>query len=88
MPTVEERLEALEARNRRVERDKVWETSLERRGAVLLLTYVVIGVFLTLIAIARPWVNAIVPSIGFMLSTLTLTWLKRLWIDRQPTPKE
>lgn len=81
--TVEERLDALEARNRRVEADKKWETSLERRLAVLLMTYLVIGLFLTFIAVPRPWLNALVPSIGFMLSTLTLRVLKQKWLDRQ-----
>ena len=82
MKTLEERLDALESRNKRVEADKKWETSLERRAALLGLTYVVMGVFLTLIDAARPWVNAIVPSLGFLLSTLTLRWLKLRWVER------
>lgn len=82
MKTVEERLDALESRNKRVEADKKWETSLERRSSILLMTYVVISIFLILIETPNPWVNAIVPSIGFMLSTLTLGWFKRGWVDK------
>lgn len=82
MHTTEERLDALEARNKRVESNKAWETSLERRSAILILTYIVIGVFLGLINTPHAWINAIVPSVGFLLSTLTLGWLKERWLQR------
>jgi hypothetical protein len=26
-----------------------------------------------------PWINAIVPSLGFLFSTLTLPWFKKQW---------
>ncbi|MBU6389339.1 hypothetical protein KGQ71_02370 [Patescibacteria group bacterium] len=83
MKSVEDRLNALEERNRRVEADKKWETSTARKVAILLLTYLVIGIFLILINVSRPWINACVPSIGFTLSTLTLGWLKQIWLNRQ-----
>lgn len=83
MPTTEERLEALEARNRRVEADKGWETSLERRAAILVLTYIVVSIFLTIIGTPHAWVSAIVPSLGFLLSTLTITVLKQNWLKRK-----
>ena len=83
MKTIEERLDALEKRNKRVELDKTWESSLERRTAILVMTYVIIGIFLILIGNSNPWINAIVPSIGFTLSTLTLRWLKQIWIHAQ-----
>ncbi|MEI6477602.1 MAG: hypothetical protein WCO52_01275 [bacterium] len=83
MQTAEERLDALENRNKRVEADKQWEGSLERRASIMLMTYVIIGIFLTLIGTAHAWINAVVPSIGFLLSTLTLGFLKRAWVDRR-----
>ena len=30
--------------------------------------------------VPKPWLNAIVPAMAFMLSTLTLPFFKRLWI--------
>jgi hypothetical protein len=80
MKTIEERLDALEERNLHVDANKAWETSFERRIAVFVLTYIVIGIFLTIIDAPYPWVSAFVPGIGFALSTLTITWLKRKWI--------
>lgn len=80
---LEERVTALERRNTRVEADKAWESSWQRRSTVALLTYfTVVGYFHFVIHI-NPWLNAIVPTIGFILSTLTLSVLKRLWIEKR-----
>ncbi|MBI2622507.1 MAG: hypothetical protein HYW64_00195 [Candidatus Levybacteria bacterium] len=38
-----------------------------------------IGFYLSAIQIKEPWLNAIVPSFGFLLSTLTLPFFKNLW---------
>lgn len=66
-------------RNRRVELDKAWEISKTRRLIISLLTYFVIVIFLIAIGVKNPWLNALVPAIGFFLSTLTLPFFKRLW---------
>lgn len=72
-------LETIQARNNRVEADKAWETSKTRRGLIAVLTYLVLVIFLYSIKTPRPWTNALVPAIGFYLSTLTITKAKRLW---------
>ena len=77
--TLEERVNAIEERNMRVEIDKDWETSWTRRGLIALFTYLAIGLYLQAIDVAKPWTNAIVPTTGFLLSTLTLPFFKRLW---------
>ena len=74
------RIENLEKRNKRVETDKAWEISYLRKFLLAVFTYLAIGFYLMAIGIYRPWLNAIVPSIGFMLSTLTLPIFKKLWI--------
>ena len=74
------RIENLENRNKRVETDKAWEISYLRKFLLAAFTYLAIGFYLMAIGIYRPWLNAIVPSIGFMLSTLTLPIFKKLWI--------
>lgn len=80
---IEERLAIIEARNKRVELDKAWETSLTRRIVLILLTYLVIALVMSFADIDRPLVNAIIPAIGFGLSTLTISFVKKWWIDRQ-----
>jgi hypothetical protein len=80
-PGFEERLKAIEARNRKVETDKGWELSYTRRGLLTFFTYVSVGAYLQAIDVPEPWLNAIVPSIAFMLSTLTLPLAKKIWIS-------
>ncbi len=77
---LEEEIKKLNERNRRVEADKGWETSFARRALLMLFTYLAIGIYLRAINIPYPWLNAIVPAIAFMLSTLTLPFFKKLWL--------
>lgn len=80
MDTIEKRLEKIEDRNKRVEGDKAWELSITRRILLILFTYLAIGIYLYIINIPDPWLNAIVPAVAFMLSTLTLPFFKKIWI--------
>lgn len=77
---LEKRVAKLEERNRRVEADKAWETSWFRRSLLAGFTYLAIGSYMWAIEIDRPWLNAIVPTVGFMISTLTMPWFKELWL--------
>ncbi|HID72826.1 TPA: hypothetical protein EYP38_02690, partial [Candidatus Micrarchaeota archaeon] len=76
---LEKEIAGIKERNRRVETDKVWETSYTRRALLTLFTYLAIGFYLSAIEVPQPWLNAIVPAIAFMLSTLTLPFFKGLW---------
>lgn len=77
---LEERIKKIEARNRRVEVDKAWEISWSRKIVIAVFTYLAIALYLKFIVGINPWINAIVPTVGFLLSTLTLPWFKKLWI--------
>jgi hypothetical protein len=70
----------IKLRNNNVEADKAWETSLMRRLLLIVFTYLAISLYLLAINIERPWLNAIVPAVGFLLSTLTLSFFKKLWL--------
>lgn len=80
MNTIEERLQQIEERNRRVEGDKAWETSVTRRVLVAVLTYLVIVLFFYTADLPKPFVNAVVPTLGFMLSTLSLSVFRKWWL--------
>jgi hypothetical protein len=80
--SLEERVERLETRNRRVEADKAWETSITRRLSIMALTYLVVVAYLSWVVHIDPWINALVPVIGFFLSTLTVSRLKKFWLGR------
>ncbi|OGG31439.1 hypothetical protein A3I51_04675 [Candidatus Gottesmanbacteria bacterium RIFCSPLOWO2_02_FULL_38_8] len=69
----------LKERNKRVETDKTWETSWTRRILLAVFTYLAISFYMYAISLPNPWINAIIPSIAFLLSTLTLPAFKNLW---------
>lgn len=77
---LEQRIKNIEERNAKVELDKAWEKSFTRRFLLCLFTYLAIGLYLSAIGIQNPWLNAIVPAVAFMLSTLTMPFFKKMWI--------
>jgi len=77
---LESKIRKIEERNKKVEADKSWELSFFRRFLLMLFTYLAIGSYLQAVKIPQPWLNAIVPSVAFMLSTLTLPFFKELWL--------
>lgn len=79
---LESRVLMIEKRNAQVELDKAWETSGTRKTLLVIFTYISIGLYMNAIGVKDPWMNAVIPSIGFLLSTLTLPFFKRQWIKR------
>lgn len=80
---INHRLQVIEERNKRVELDKKWEGSWTRRGLLMIFTYLAIFLYFLAINIEQAYLNAVVPTIGFLLSTLTLPLFKRLWQKSQ-----
>jgi len=76
-------IKLIKARNKRVEADKAWETSWTRRIIIAILTYFVIVIFFVFAKLPEPFVNAIVPALAFILSTLTVSFFKQQWINRK-----
>ena len=80
MKDFEKRLEAIEQRNKKVEIDKAWETSWSRKIIIAILTYATIVLVFYIAQLPKPFINSIVPTAGFVLSTLSLPFFKNLWI--------
>lgn len=78
---LEARIKRIEARNNLVELDKAWETSYTRKFILIIFTYLAIGLYLDAIGVPKPWLNSIVPSLGFLLSTLSLPFFKKVWSE-------
>lgn len=79
---VEEELIAIKERNARVEMDKAWEISLSRKILVLITTYFVASLALYGIGVPDFFLGAIIPTLGFFLSTLSFPLVKKWWISR------
>lgn len=77
---IEEEIQKIQERNERVEADKAWETSSARKVLIFVLTYLVIVVFFFAAGLPNPFVNSVVPAVGFLLSTLTIPLFKGYWI--------
>lgn len=77
---LEERIRKIEERNARVEMDKAWEQSYARKALVVIFTYLAIGFYFQYLGIENAWMNAIVPAVAFLLSTLTLPFFKKVWL--------
>ena len=80
--SISKRLAKIEARNERVEADKAWEVSWQRRILILTLTYLLVLLYFFIIEVEKPLLNAIVPTLGFFLSTRTLSVVKKIWLKR------
>jgi hypothetical protein len=80
---LEERVSRIEQRNTSVEANKAWETSWTRRALVMLFTYLAMSMYLWAIGVVDPWLNGIVPTVAFMISTLTMPFFKTWWLARR-----
>lgn len=83
LTNLENRLEAIETRNQKVEIEKKWKNSWERKILVALTTYGTMWLFMTIIHVDKAWLNAIIPTLGFLLSTLSLSVFKKIWLQHQ-----
>ncbi len=80
---MEETIQEIQERNRRVELDKAWETSATRRIIIALVTYAVATAWLLIIENEKPLLNALVPLGGYLFSTWSLPMVKKWWLERQ-----
>ncbi len=78
--TLEQDIAEIKSRNARVEADKAWETSHARKIFILIITYILATFVMWMIHVPYPYLNAIIPTLGFFLSTLSLGFAKTYWI--------
>lgn len=77
---IEDRVKNIEERNKKVEMNKSWETSKTRRGVIMVLTYLVVLLYSYLVRkYDNIFVSSLVPVIGFLLSTLSLSFIRKIW---------
>lgn len=82
--SLEEEIESIKDRNKRVELDKAWETSLTRRICICILTYIIVIIYTYLIRnFDNIFLSSLVPVIGFTLSTLSLKIIRKMWENKK-----
>jgi hypothetical protein len=77
MMDIEQEIESIKERNGRVEADKAWEKSFVRRAFIAIVTYIVATFWLMIINETDIWLKAVVPVGGYILSTLSLPFIRK-----------
>ena len=80
MEDLKKEIELIKERNKRVEQNKAWETSSIRRISIAVLTYIIVVTYSLLIKeVSNVFLTSLVPVIGFLLSTLSINLIRKLW---------
>ena len=80
MEDLKKEIELIKERNKRVEQNKAWETSPIRRISIAVLTYIIVVTYSLLIKeVSNVFLTSLVPVIGFLLSTLSINLIRKLW---------
>lgn len=80
MTELEQQIQEILERNARVEADKAWESSRFRLIIIATMTYVIASLLMFIVNIPKFWLNAFVPTLGFILSVQSLPLIKKWWI--------
>lgn len=80
--SLESQVEQITHRNNKVQTDKAWETSKFRILSICAVTYATISLVFWMIGVENFLINAIIPTLGFYLSTQSLPILKKWWVER------
>lgn len=83
----DERLSEIEAclssiieRNHKVETEKAWERSRTRILSILGLTYMLMALTFRIIGVEDYFISAIIPTLGYLLSTQSVPIIKKQWL--------
>lgn len=79
---LEKELIKIKERNRNVEIEKAWEVSWTRKLLILTITYILTAIVFYMLGIKSYLQNAMIPTIGYFLSTQSMPYFKKIWIKR------
>ena len=82
MNELEKMIKDIEVRNKRVESDKAWETCILRKVLIIIFTYIFAVLYLKIADTTNPFFGAVVPCVGFYLSTWSINIIKIWWIKK------
>lgn len=83
MNQIEKEVKEIEIRNAIVEAEKAWETCPVRVITISLITYTSTAIVFAIIGVKGYLLNALIPTTGFFVSTLSLPPIKKWWIRRR-----
>ncbi len=80
---LEQKINEIEKRNKRVENDKDWETCNLRKILIIIMTYIFAVLYLTIADTTNPYFGAVVPCVGFYLSTQSIKLVKKWYLNKK-----
>ena len=80
---IEEEIASIRERNFEKDISKRFESSFLRVAVIMVVTYGIVFGYLYFLEVNKPELNAIVPTLGFNLSTWSLSFVKTCWLKRQ-----
>ena len=81
-------IQSIKERNACVEADKAWEVSKARTTTIMLITYIAASLLLWVIGADNFLLGALVPTLGYFLSTQSLSGIKKCWVTRYMSEKK
>ncbi len=75
-------IEKIKERNTRVEEDKAWETSWTRKVFIIVSTYIVVVIFMMIMQEDKPFLKALVPVVGYIVSSVSYDAVRAWWLKR------
>ena len=81
MENIKKEIELIKKRNKSVELDKSWEKSWTRRIFIAAITYIIALMWMRTIGESLIFLKACIPTGGYLLSTLSLPFVKTWWIN-------
>ncbi|MDB5258932.1 MAG: hypothetical protein JWO73_140 [Candidatus Taylorbacteria bacterium] len=79
---IEQDIQDIKDRNSKVGAEKAWEVSLFRKVSIAAITYIIASVAMYFIGVSNYLLSALIPTLGYILSTQSLPLLKQWWIRR------
>lgn len=82
LKNLEDKIEAINKRNKKVEADKAWERSSFRTISICAITFIIASLVMYFIGVQKYLLNALIPTLGYFLSTQSLPFIKKWWIKK------
>ncbi|MFA5876872.1 MAG: hypothetical protein WC880_00715 [Candidatus Paceibacterota bacterium] len=78
---LEREVQLIRERNSKVGAEKAWEVSWFRIFTITIITYIVACFILAVLGVRNFILNALLPAVGYFLSTQSLPLVKKWWIQ-------
>ncbi len=80
---LEKEIDLIKERNKKVEIEKNWEISLERKISIWVITYITIVVIMYFLKFENILISALIPTFWYIISTSSLKFIKNIYMEKR-----